>query len=332
MPTSASGDWQPIATLEVLKLRARMLERIRAFFSSRGVLEVETPMLSRAAATAPHLESFATRYTGPGGAHGAALFLHTSPEFPMKRLLAAGSGSIYQVCKVFRNGESGRLHNPEFTMIEWYRAGQDHHALMAEVAGIIAAALGPERILGAPEKLSYRETFEHHAGLDPHRASGHALAERARALGLAAPATLDSADLDGWRDLLFTHVIEPHLGQERLTFIHDYPASQAQLARVRAGDPMVAERFEVYLNGMELANGFHELGDATEQRQRFAQDLAHRLASGSPEVPMDRNFLAALESGLPECSGVALGFDRLVMCAQKARAIAEVLAFPVDRA
>jgi lysyl-tRNA synthetase class 2 len=332
MSPETSSDWRPAASLEVLKLRARMLERIRAFFSSRGVLEVETPILSHAAATDPHLASLATRYSGPGAARGTALYLHTSPEFPMKRLLAAGAGSIFQICRVFRDGEAGRLHNPEFTMIEWYRVGFDHHALMAEVAELIAAALGAERSLDSPEKLSCRQAFERHVGLDPHRASGRELAERARVLGIAAPATLDEHDLDGWRDLLLTQAVEPHLGRGRLSFLYDYPATQAALARVRPGDPPLASRFEAYLDGMELANGFHELGDAAEQRRRFEQDLARRQASGLPPLPMDQRLLAALETGLPECSGVALGFDRVVMAACGATSIAQVLAFPVDRA
>lgn len=309
-----------------------MLERIRSFFASRGVLEVETPALSRAATTDPHLASLATRYRGPGAAEGATLHLHTSPEFPMKRLLAAGSGAIYQVCRVYRDGEAGHLHNPEFTMIEWYRPGVDHHGLMAEVAELIAAALAPERALEATERLTYQEAFERYVGCNPHRVSGRELKGKAKALDIAAPESLAEQDLDGWRDLLLTQAIEPQLGCGRLSFLYDYPASQAAGARVRPGDPPLVSRFEAYLDGIELANGFHELTDAAEQRRRFASDLARRRAVGLPEVPMDERLLAALENGLPECSGVALGFDRLVMCACGARDIREVLAFPLDRA
>lgn len=327
------SDWRPSATLEVLKLRARLLARIRAFFSARGVLEVETPVLSGAATTDPALASFATRYTGPLFPHGQTLYLHTSPEFPMKRLLAAGSGSIYQICKVFRDGEAGRRHNPEFTMLEWYRVGFDHHQLMTETAELVTQLLAPTLKLNPPEQLTYRDVFLRYAGLDPYAASPNEFRRSAKFHGITVSSELISQnDLDAWRDLLLTHVIEPKLGQGRLTFIYDYPASQAVLARVRPGDPPLASRFEAYLGGMELANGFHELGDAAEQRRRLEQDLARRQTSGLPAVPMDQQLLAALETGLPECSGVALGFDRVVMAACNATSIAEVIPFPIDRA
>lgn len=325
-------NWRPSATLEVLKLRARMLERIRAFFAARGVLEVETPALSGAAATDPHLQSLAARYTGPGAAHGRMLHLHTSPEFPMKRLIAAGAGSIYQICKVFRDGEAGRLHNPEFTLLEWYRVGFDQHALMDEAAALVAAALAGGRTLGAPEKLTYREAFERHCGLDPHLADSAALAAAVRAKAIPVRGDPARETADTLRDLLLTHVIEPRLGRGRVTLLHDYPASQAALARIRPGEPPVAERFEAYLEGIELANGFHELSDATEQRARFERDLAQRKERGLPAVPMDERLLAALTHGLPECSGVALGFDRLAMLAAGVTTIQEVIPFPIERA
>jgi lysyl-tRNA synthetase class 2 len=333
MNNNASGEWQPTAALEVLKLRARLLERLRAFFSERGVLEVETPILSTAAVTDPMLASLATRYTGPRFPRGQAFYLHTSPEFPMKRLLAAGSGSIYQICKVFRDGEAGRLHNPEFTMLEWYRVGFDHHRLMDETDELVTRLLAPTMSLDAPERLSYREAFQRHAGLDPHTASTGDFTAVAKAHNIGvAPELLTQNDLAVWRDLLLTHVVEPMLGQGRLAFIYDYPASQASLARIQPGDPPLAARFELYLNGIELANGFHELADADEQRTRFERQLHARMACGQPVVPMDERLLAALAQGLPDCAGVALGFDRLVMLAADARTIAEVLAFPVDRA
>jgi lysyl-tRNA synthetase class 2 len=333
MTTDASGDWQPTAALEVLKLRARLLECTRVFFSERGVLEVETPILSTAAVTDPMLASLATRYTGPRFPRGQAFYLHTSPEFPMKRLLAAGSGSIYQICKVFRDGEAGRLHNPEFTLVEWYRTGLDHHRLMDEIDELVMRLLTPAMSLDAPERLSYREAFQRHAGLDPHTASAGDFAAAAKAHKIGAPPELlTQNDLAVWRDLLLTHVVEPKLGQGRLTFIYDYPASQASLARIQPGDPPLAARFELYLNGIELANGFHELADADEQRTRFERQLHARAASGQPVAPTDERLLEALEHGLPDCAGVALGFDRLVMLAAGARTIAEVLAFPVDRA
>jgi lysyl-tRNA synthetase class 2 len=319
--------------LEILKLRARLLQRLRAFFSARGVLEVETPVLSGAATTDPALASFATRYTGPLFPQGQTLYLHTSPEFPMKRLLAAGSGSIYQICRVFRDGESGRRHNPEFTLLEWYRVGFDHQRLMAETGELVMDLLAPSLSLQPPERLSYREAFQRHAGLDPFAASPDEFGQAARAHGISvSPELVSEKAPDPWRDLLLTHVVEPKLGQGRLTFIYDYPASQAALARIQPGNPPVAARFELYLNGIELANGFHELADADEQRARFERQLHARETGGLPAVPVDERLLTALAHGLPDCAGVALGFDRLVMLAADARSIEEVLAFPIGRA
>jgi lysyl-tRNA synthetase class 2 len=333
MRTHASGDWRPTATLEVLKQRARMLTSIRAFFSERGVLEVETPCLSAAATPDPALLSFTTRYTGPLFPQGQTLYLHTSPEFPMKRLLAAGSGSIYQICRVFRDGETGRVHNPEFTLLEWYRTDFDSIQLMTEVDALVRQLLDEHLTLAPSEKLSYREAFQQHANLDPHTATTQDFAQAARAHEIhAPPEMLKHHDVAIWRDLLLTHLIEPKLGRGRLTFLYDYPASQASLARVRPGNPPLAERFELYLNGIELANGFHELADASEQRTRFERQLHARQAAGQPTVALDENLLAALANGLPNCSGVALGFDRLVMLASDARTIGEAIAFPLDRA
>lgn len=333
MTTSSSSDWQPTATLEVLKLRAQMLQSIRAFFSQRDVLEVETPMLSAAATTDPALASFTTHYTGPLFPRGKNFYLHTSPEFPMKRLLAAGSGSIYQIGKVFRDGESGRLHNPEFTLLEWYRLGFDHHRLMDEVEELVVQLLSAHLKLDTTERLSYREAFQHYVEIDPHTAtiSDFSNAAKAHKLNVSAE-LLAQKDLSAWRDLLLTHAIEPHLGQKRLTFLYDFPAAQASLARIQPGDPPLAARFELYLNGIELANGFHELADAEEQRARFEHQLQTRAVFGQPIVPMDRQLLASLHQGLPDCAGVALGFDRLVMLAIGAQTIAQTIAFPIERA
>jgi lysyl-tRNA synthetase class 2 len=323
----SDATWRPTATHEILKLRARLLERIRAFFSARGVLEVETPILSHAGATDPHLQSLGTRYTGPGGP--ATLYLHTSPEFAMKRLLAAGAGSIWQVCKVFRDGESGRLHNPEFTMIEWYRVGFDHHRLMDEVALLVKDALRDYVPLADTERLSYRQAFKQYAGIDPLAADDTAFRDCAARHGIAAPAGLDA---DGWCNLLMTHVIERRFPPDRISFVFDYPASQASLARRSPADPRVAERFETYVGPMELANGFHELADAREQRARFDDDNRRRRQAGLAPVPPDENLLAALDAGLPDCAGVALGFDRLLMIAAGVASIDEVIAFPFARA
>lgn len=333
MTRNASGDWRPNATLEVLHLRARMLESVRAFFSARGVLEVETPVLSAAATPDPALESFATNYTGPGAPRGRTLYLHTSPEFPMKRLLAAGSGSIYQICRVFRNGESGRQHNPEFTMIEWYRVDFDHHALMDEVAALVGETLAGQLTLGPPEKLTYQEAFERVLDINPHTATAAELARAAVRHDIDAPTMRAGHDEHAvWRDLLLSHLIEPRLGHGQLTFLHDFPASQASLARILPGQPPLAARFELYLNGVELANGFHELADAAEQRTRFERQLHARDILEAPRVPLDERLLAGLGAGLPDCAGVALGFDRLVMLAAHAPAIDAVMAFPLERA
>lgn len=320
-----SSDWQPSAPLQHLQRRARILERIRAFFAERSVMEVETPILSAAAITDPHLESFATVYRGPGCAEGRTLYLHTSPEFPMKRLLAAGSGPIYQLGKVFRQGESGRRHNPEFTLLEWYRPGLDHHALMEEVAALAGPLLGLE---GKPvEKLSYREAFRRYAGIDPLESPLDALQARAVELGIRG---FDGeTDRDVWLDLILTHAVEPELGCDGLCFIHEYPASQAALAQLSPADSRVAERFELYYKGVELANGFHELADSREQRKRFEAELEARKSSGLDAVPMDERLLAALDH-FPDCSGVALGVDRLVMLALNAQSLDEVMAFTID--
>ncbi len=327
-----SPAWRPGADGTTLRLRADLLRRIRAFFAEREVLEVETPALSAAAIPDPHLASFAVRYTGPGPHHGQTLYLHTSPEFPMKRLLAAGSGCIYQIARVFRDGEAGRRHNPEFTLLEWYRVGFDHHRLMREVADLVTELLAGRVPLAEPERLSYQEIFQRQLGINPHRATVAELAAIAKTQNVSIPSGMPVGDPDPWLDLLLTHCIEPELGRGRLTFVEDYPVSQAALARVRPGDPPVGERFELYLHGVELANGFHELGDAHEQRSRFAAENAARRAAGWPEVLVDENLLAALDAGLPDCAGVALGFDRLVMLATGKTALAEAMAFSFERA
>jgi lysyl-tRNA synthetase class 2 len=315
--------WRPTAARETLALRAALLGRLRAFFAARGVLEVETPALLAGATSDPHIESLRTDVAGVG-----RRFLHTSPEFAMKRLLAAGVGDVYQVCKVFRDGERGSRHNVEFTLLEWYRVGFDHHALMDEVAEFLRSMLGPRRVAAA-ERLSFREAFERHAGVDPFTANGEACARCLARAGVAAPTGRDRDELI---DLIAGEVVGPRLGWHGPTFVCDYPAQRAALARVRAGEPPVAERFEVYIDGVELANGFHELSDAGEQRRRFELDLRERARLGRPQVPLDEHLLAALATGLPDCAGVALGFDRLVMIAAGASTIDEVIAFKTERA
>ena len=317
--------------MESLRLRARVLARVRDYFARAGVLEVDTPVLSPAGATDPALHSFRTRYHGPGPLHGSSLYLQTSPEFPMKRLLAAGSGSIYQVCKVFRDGESGRRHNPEFTLLEWYRAGFDHFDLMDDVESLLRSVLEGLVPLDSVDHWSYRELFTEAAGVDPFTASADELRACLQSHAIDPPVGLSPDDHDGWLDLLMTHIIEPRLGPG-LVFIRDYPASQASLARLRPGTPPVAARFEAYLNGVELANGYHELADAAEQGRRFEQDNATRVAQGLDPVLVDTRLLAALASGLPNCAGVALGIDRLLMVAAGSDALGDVIAFPLDDA
>lgn len=324
-------EWRPTATLDHLRLRAELLARIRRYFNSVGVLEVDTPVLSVGGTTDPAIQSFITAYHGPGSCHGAGLYLHTSPEFPMKRLLAAGTGSIYQICKVFRDGESGRYHNPEYTLLEWYRTGFDHVALMAEVESLLRAVLGDIMPLAPARYWTYRELFKTTAGIDPVTTTVNEIRQLLNARGITASPGLTEDMFDGWLDLLLTHVIEPAL-DAGLVFISDYPASQAALARLRSGDPPVAERFEVYLDGIELANGYHELTDAAEQRRRFDWDNARRRARGLAAVEPDTRLLSAMQSGLPDCAGVALGIDRLLMIAGGAGHIDEVIAFPLELA
>ncbi len=325
-----TGDfsaWRPSASLDTLRIRAKWLARIRSFFAARGVLEVETPLLSAAGSTDPNLASIrAATALGPR-------WLHTSPEFPMKRLLAAGSGPIYQVCKAFRDGEQGRWHNPEFTMLEWYRPGFSLDALIAEVLELVGD-LSPEITTSqSPERLSYRAAFQRECGLDPFTVEESQLREACLRHGVPLPGSLESGDRDGWLDLLMGAVIGPRLGHGRLCVVEEYPVSQAALARLKPGSmPPVAERFELYWQGVELANGFHELAQAEEQRRRFAIDQRNRAARHLPSVPQDENLLLALQQGLPDCCGVALGLDRLLAVALGHDRLVPVLAFPFDRA
>jgi lysyl-tRNA synthetase class 2 len=300
-----------------------MLAAVREFFALRGVLEVETPILSAAAVSDPQIESLATQVAGMA----SPAFLCTSPEYAMKRLLAAGSGDIYQICKVFRDAERGRWHNPEFTLLEWYRVGFDDAALMAEVEALIGCLLAPYRRLEPAERLSYSAALQRHAGVDVQCAGTDDLTESARRHGIVCHAELGR---DAQLDLLMGLVVGPRLGFERPCFVCDYPVSQAALARLKPGPPPVAARFELYVDGLELANGFHELADGGEQRVRFNHDLAIRRARGQVLPPVDEHLLAALMEGLPECAGVALGFDRLVAVALGAQKLADTMAFTID--
>lgn len=319
-----AADWRPTASAATLRARALMLGRIRAHFAEERVVEVETPLLSRAAVSDVHLASVPARVEGVG-----EVFLHTSPEYAMKRLLASGLGDCYQVCRVFRDGERGRFHNPEFTMVEWYRVGLGADDLMDDVERLLARALAGIRPLGPADRCTYRDAVRKHAGVDPMVADGEELLTALHEQHVAVPA---HADRDELLDLLVSAVVGPRLGRQGPTFIVDYPPSQAALARVRTGDFPVAERFELYVDGVELANGFHELADAREQRSRFECDLAERRRRGLATPPLDERFLASLAHGLPDCSGVALGFDRLVMVALGLDSMEAAMAFTIDRA
>jgi len=324
-----SEAWRPAASLEVLQLRARMRARVRTFLEATDTLEVETPMLSSAAPTEVHVHALDTPIRALSA---TVMYLQTSPEFPMKRLLAAGVGDCWQLARAFRDGERGRYHHPEFELLEWYRVDADHHELMDDVEALVAAAIGPE--VGAPpaQRWSYTGLFRAYCGLDPLTASTESIQERLAQAGLEPMAGVSRADRSDMLDRLLSTAIVPYLPADRLTFVYDWPAEQAALARLDPADERVARRFEVYWGGIELANGFHELTDATEQQARFEADRTQRRRRGDADVPVDDNLLAALRNGLPDCAGVALGFDRLAMVAAGACHIDEVLAFPVERA
>lgn len=320
-------DWQPTATIEQLRQRAQLIAQIRDFFQQRNVLEVDTPAMSHATVTDIHLDTFQTEFVGPGYADGKTLYLMTSPEFHMKRLLAAGSGSIYQIAKAFRNEENGRYHNPEFTMLEWYRVGFDHHQLMDEMDQLLQQVL----LTGEAERMTYQQAFLTVLKVCPLEATLCELKAVASTLGLSDIAEPET-DRDTLLQLLFSVGVEPVIGQQVPAFVYDFPASQAALAKVNPNDPRVAERFEVYFKGIELANGFHELDDSQEQRKRFEQDNEKRLEMGLTAQPIDEHLIAALEAGLPPCAGVALGIDRLIMLALQLKHIDQVTAFPFPRA
>lgn len=315
--TVSSLPWMPASTLNTLRMRADLLRAIRLFFDAHAVMEVETPVLSQHATVDRHIESFHT-------AEGR--WLQTSPEFAMKRLLCAGVGAIWQLCKVFRREEAGRHHSPEFTMLEWYRPGLDHHQLMAEVEALLrhCGVASPLPF----ERLSYREAFLRHAGFDPLRASSADMAALAAGRSPPPPADLGESR-DAWLEHFFGGVVSHALGWEQPCFVYDFPATQAALARVRGE---VAERFELLWRGVELANGFHELADADEQAGRFKADLQWRVENNKATPPADANLIAALHAGLPDCAGVAIGIDRLLMLLIEAPDIASTLAFDWQRA
>ena len=312
--------WRPTASRTLLRRRARLLRDIRAFFEEKGVLEVETPLLSAAGNPDPEIQSVATR---------CGALLRTSPEFALKRLLAAGSGDVYELGRVFRAGESGRTRNPEFTLLEWYRVGFTYFDLMDEVTALVRhcgrGAFDGWRVA----KLGYRDWFEAELGIDPFSAGEELLAAAARDRGMSTDGALERRQ---WLDLLTGLVLQPAVPERQLTLVYDYPAGQAALARIRPGSPPAAERFELYLGRVELANGYQELTDAEEQRRRFEADNEERARRGQETCPVDERLVAALENGLPECAGVALGVDRLLMALSDVDDISAAIAFPFSRA
>ncbi|MDC8833044.1 elongation factor P--(R)-beta-lysine ligase [Alteromonas gilva] len=324
---TSTSHWQPTASLQALKDRARLYAQIRQFFADRDVLEVDTPVLSHGTVTDVYIEGFATPFQHSSEGHEQTLYLQTSPEFALKRLLACYQTSVYQLSKAFRHEGGGRWHNPEFTMLEWYRIGLDHHALMDEIAALLKHVLNAEHT----ERMTYQQAFQQYLNLDPLSASTEGIAEVFRQCNIELNDT-ESLSRDSMLQLLFSYEIEPKIGQQVPCFIYAYPASQSALATINSSDPRVADRFELYFKGAELANGFNELQSATEQRQRFEQDNVNRQHSGLPQKPVDERFLAALDAGLPPCAGVAMGLDRLLMLKHGYTHIDQVLAFPIARA
>lgn len=321
-------SWLPSASFETLRLRARLNATLRSFFDARGVVEVETPVMSVAGNTDPNIASFHLQFSGRTDGAPRTRWLRTSPEYPLKRLLAAGFGDCYELGRVFRDGEAGGRHNPEFTMLEWYRLGWDHMRLIDETAELVQSALALVGRTAALRRVSYHELYRERLGIDPATAS---IDELRAALG---EVVIDPSGLtrDDWLDLLMTHRLQPSFPAGQLLAVYDYPASQCALARVRHDATPVAERFELYLGPLELANGYHELADATEQGARFDSDLEVRQARGDLQPPRDERLLQALAAGLPTCAGVALGVDRLMMAVLGTGHIADVLAFDFPRA
>jgi lysyl-tRNA synthetase class 2 len=306
-----------------------MLATIRRFFVERSVLEVETPLLSHSIATDPQLEFFTTEYHLPPTRQ--TLFLQTSPEFAMKRLLAAGSGSIYQICKAFRNGESGRFHNPEFTLLEWYRVGFNLLQLMDEIAELFAE-LFAGKLSEEPQRFSYREVFQRYTGLDPLDFSYQNYCAYALTSQLPEAANICEHDHATWLDFIFSHKVQPYLGENGLCMVYGYPACQSSLARINEYDLRIAERVELFINGVELGNGYYELADAEEQSRRLDNEIALRQQNKLPAAAKDQRLISALETGLPDCAGVAIGLDRLLMLLSDSANINEVLGFAVSRA
>jgi lysyl-tRNA synthetase class 2 len=325
------SDWRPTATLDAMRLRARLYATIRAFFTERDMLEVETPMLSVAGNTDPNIESFSLEFSGRTGGLPRTRWLRTSPEFALKRLLAAGVGDCYELGRVFRNGEAGGRHNPEFTMLEWYRIDWDHHRLIDETVVLVQSALALLQRRATVVKTTFRDLYRDRLGIDPFVADEPTLRATLGDIGIDP----DGLTRDDWLDLLMTHRLQPGFDRNGILVVYDYPASQCALAKISAGqggEPAAAERFELYLGPLELANGYHELTAASEQRARFLRDHVVRGERGAIQPPFDEALLAAIAAGLPACAGVALGIERLLMAMLGTDRIADVLAFDFGHA
>ena len=332
MSKLADGDtWRPVASLALIRYRATLLKKIRHYFNERDVLEVETPILSSTTVTDPNIDSFTTDYMGPGYLNIPKLYLHTSPEYAMKRMLAAGSGAIYQICKVFRQAEWGSLHNPEFTMLEWYRPDYGQYQLMAEIDELVRSLNDETFHIAETEYYTYSDVFQKYLGIDLMGIKNEDLIQCARDNHLKVEGLVVS-DRDAWLDLVFSHLIQPKLTTNSLVFITDYPISQAALAQASNEDNRFAQRFELFFNGVELANGYNELTDASILMSRFKRDQQQRMQLNKAPIPIDMRLLKAIHSGFPQCSGVAMGLDRLIMVLANEKNIENIIAFPINRA
>lgn len=323
------ASWQPSCSIELIQIRAKLLRDIREYFYAQNVLEVETPALCQTIGTDPYLDFFSTRLD-PGGKD--TLYLQTSPEFAMKRLLAANIGSIYQITKAFRKGESGRLHNPEFSMLEWYRVGFNLEQLMDDVELLLGQFLPAEQFPEKTERIKYADIFKRYTGLNALQFDRSEYQSAAESLGFPEAGDICKDEHVTWLDFLFSHSVQKHLGKDSLCMVYDYPACLPSLARTHATNPLVVERVEVFLQGIELGNGYYELSDMAEQRVRFQREVSLRETNGAEKVSIDERMLAALQHGLPDCSGIALGLDRLLMVLSQKKNLDEVLAFPIKNA
>ncbi|MGR8941744.1 MAG: EF-P lysine aminoacylase EpmA [Gammaproteobacteria bacterium] len=326
----SAADWRPTCSIEFLRQRAHLLRQIREYFWQQGVLEVETPLLSQTVGTDPQLAFFSTEFDF--APFRQTLYLQTSPEFAMKRLLAAGSGSVYQICKAFRNGEAGRFHNPEFTLLEWYRVGYRLSDLMDDCEALIGTLFAGHRPLPKAQRFSYASLFEEYTGLTATDFNVRAYNTYAMANGLPEAASVCGDNHSTWLDFLFSHKIQPHLGHNALCMVYGYPACQSSLARLNEEDPSITDRVELFLDGMELGNGFYELADANEQERRFDHELMIRRRDNLPLGSKDKRLIMALAAGLPDCSGIAIGIDRLLMALHNTPSIEDVISFSITRA